>query len=182
MNSFYEHHKDSIRWRYRCFDRLLLNGLIQPFQQPERVVGFFNTYRQLYPVSRNTLRGIAEQFQQWLKGWTEKRKVPVLDAPHGRRDDFVDPYFKGASPDAVVVILKAREPARIMTAVGDSKTNRWHLQIANRWVVQYNFYINDRQWGRMFVRICPYLPFSARVCLNQHHWLANQNRVRPHRS
>src|SRR5215475_13747170 len=52
MNSFHEHHKDSIRWQYRCFDRILLNGLIQPFQQPERVVGFFNTYRQLYPVSR----------------------------------------------------------------------------------------------------------------------------------
>ena len=63
-----------------------------------------------------------------------------------------------------------------MTAIGDSKTNRWHLQIANRWVVQYNFYINDRQWGRMFVRTCPYLPFSARVCLNQHHWLANRMR------
>jgi hypothetical protein len=44
MNSFYEHHKDSIRWHYRCFDRLLLNGLIQPFQQPERVVRFFNSY------------------------------------------------------------------------------------------------------------------------------------------
>jgi hypothetical protein len=28
----------------------------------------------------------------------------------------------------------------------------------------------------MFVRICPYLPFSARVCLNQHHWLANRMR------
>jgi hypothetical protein len=178
MNSFYEHHKDSIRWQYRCFDRLLLNALIQPFQQPERVVGFFNSYRQLYPVGRNTLCGIAEQFQQWLKGWTEKREVPVLDAPNGRRDDFVDAYFKGVSPDEVVVILKAREPARIMTAVGDSKTNRWHLQIANRRAVQYNFYINDRQWGRMFVRICPYLPFSARVCLNQHHWLANQMRER----
>ena len=50
MNSFYEHHKDNIHWHYRCFDRILLNGLIQPFQQPERVVGFFNTYRQLYPV------------------------------------------------------------------------------------------------------------------------------------
>jgi hypothetical protein len=56
MNSFFEHHKDSIRWHYRCFDRILLNGLIQPFQQPERVVGFFNTYRQLYPVTRYTLR------------------------------------------------------------------------------------------------------------------------------
>ena len=40
MNSFYDHHKDSIRFNYRCFDRILLNGLIQPFQQPERVVGF----------------------------------------------------------------------------------------------------------------------------------------------
>ena len=28
----------------------------------------------------------------------------------------------------------------------------------------------------MFVRMCPYLPFSARVCLNQHHWLANRMR------
>jgi hypothetical protein len=28
----------------------------------------------------------------------------------------------------------------------------------------------------MFVRVCPYLPFSARVCLNQHHWLANRLR------
>ena len=35
MNSFYEHHKDSIRFHYRCFERILLNGLIQPFQQPE---------------------------------------------------------------------------------------------------------------------------------------------------
>ena len=49
MNSFYEHHRDSIHWHYRCFDRILVNGLIQPFQQPERVVGFFNTYRQLQP-------------------------------------------------------------------------------------------------------------------------------------
>ena len=68
MNAFYDHHKDSISWHYRCFDRILLNGLIQPFQQPERVLGVFNTYRQLYPVTRNTLRTIAEQFQLSIKG------------------------------------------------------------------------------------------------------------------
>jgi hypothetical protein len=164
MNSFYEHHNGSIRFGYRCFDRILLNGLIQPFQQPERVVGFFDTYRQLYPVSRNTLHGIADHFQQWLKPWSEKRNIPVLEAP------------KGAKPDEVVAVLKAREPARIMIAIGDRAANRWHLQFAERWVVQYNFYVNDERWGRMFVRMSPYLPFSARVCLNQHHWLANRMR------
>ena len=113
MNSFYEHHKDSIRFHYRCFDRILLHGLIQPFQQPKRVIGFFDTYRQLYPVSRQVLGGIADRFQQWLNVWSERRKVPVLEAPRGRRDEFVEPYFRGAKPDQVVVVLKAREPARM---------------------------------------------------------------------
>ena len=108
MNAFYEHHKDSIRFHYRCFDRILLNGLIQPFQQPERVIGFFDAYRQLYPVSRDTLRGIAGHFQQWLEAWSAKRNIPVLAAPKGRRDEFIEPYFKGAEPDQVVVVLKAR--------------------------------------------------------------------------
>src|SRR5436305_3312891 len=63
-----------------------------------------------------------------------------------------------------------------MTAIGSTRENRWHLQMVQRWVIQYNFYVNDARWGRMFVRMCPYFPFSARVCLNQHHWLANRLR------
>jgi hypothetical protein len=77
-------------------------------------------------VSRQVLRGIAENFQTWLKGFAGKRNIPVVDAPKGCRDDFVEPYFNRAKPDAVVVILKAREPARIMTAIPDGKSNRWH--------------------------------------------------------
>lgn len=176
MNTFYEHHQHSIGFGYRCFDRILLNGLIQPFQQPERVVGFFDTYRNQYPVSRDLLRHIAEQFHNWVKNRAAKRNIPILDAPEGRRDEFVEPYFRRARPDQVVVILKAREPARILIAIGNKQDNRWHLQLAQRWVVHYNFYVQDRNWGRIFVRLCPYFPFSARLCLNQHHWLARRLR------
>ena len=178
MNAFYEHHKNSIRFQYRCFDRILLNGLIQPFQQEQRVVGFFGTYRDLYPVSRDVLREIATQFQNWVINRSKKWAAPILDAPEGRRDDFVQQYFIAAKPDQVVCILKAREPGRIMTAIGIKKENRWHLELKQRWVNQYNFYINDSEWGRMFVRVCPYFPFSARVCLNQHHWIANRLKQR----
>ena len=175
MNTFYEHHHHSIKFAYRCFDRILLNGLIQPFQQPERVIGFFNAYRGGERVTRQRLREIAEQFHHWVKNRAQKWGAPILEAPAGRRDDFVAPYFKQAKADQVVVILKAREPARIMTAIGAA--GRWHLQLARRWVEHYNFYLRDRHWGRLFVRLCPYLPFSARVCLNQHHWLANRLRA-----
>ena len=87
MNAFYEHHRDSIRFGYRCFDRILLNGLIQPFQQPERVVGFFATYRHLYPVSRDVLRGAAEQFQCWVKDQADKWNAPIVEAPQPGEDD-----------------------------------------------------------------------------------------------
>ena len=78
MNAFYEHHKHSIRFRYRCFDRILLNGLIQPFQQPERVLGFFWAYRRVYPVSRDVLRDIAKPFQNWVVNRSEKWGAPIL--------------------------------------------------------------------------------------------------------
>jgi len=176
MNAFFEHHQHSIRLAYRCFDRLLLNGLIQPFQQPERVIGFFNHYREGKRVTRDLLHEISDQFKNWVTNRSKKWKAPILEAPKGRRDDFMDAYFKRAKADEVVAILRAREPARILIANGNKKDDRWHLQLAQRWVIQYNFYINDARWGRMFVRVCPYFPFSARVCLNQHHWLANRMR------
>ena len=173
MNAFYEHHKSSIEFAYRCFDRILLNGLIQPFQQPERVLGFFNTYRDGKRVTRNALTEIADQFHHWVTNRAEKWGAQIVEAPQEqRRDDFVLPYLQKTEADHVAVILKAREPARILVAIGGKQNQCPHLELKQRWVNQYNFYLNDQHWGPMFVRMCPYFPFSARVCLNQHHWLA----------
>jgi hypothetical protein len=173
MNAFYEHHKNSIEFGYRCFDRLLLNGLIQPFQQPERVLGFFNIYRDGKRVTHRTLTEIADQFLYWVRNRSEKWGAPIVDAPEEeRRDDFVLKYLQYAAADQVAVILKGREPARILVAIGGKDNDSPHLEFKQRWVNQYNFYLNDKHWGPMFVRVCPYFPFSARVCLNQHYWLA----------
>ena len=114
MNAFSEHHKDSIKFSYGCFDRLLLNGCIQSFLDGARAQGFFWVYRKIYPVSRKVLRDVANQYHDW-----------------------VEPYFRHAQPDQVVVIIKAREPAGIMTAIGAGK--KWHLETKYRWVKQYNF-------------------------------------------
>src|SRR5438067_4347062 len=101
MNAFVDHHNNSIQFGYRCFDRLLLNGLIQPFQQPERVLGFFNTYRDGKRVTRRTLTEIADQFQYWLKNRSEKWGAPILEPPDGdgdesRRNKFVEVRQSGA--------------------------------------------------------------------------------------
>ena len=76
----------------------------------------------------------------------------------------------------MVAIIKARAPARILVANGSKDDERPYLEYKQRGVNQYNFYVNNRHWGRLFVRLCPYFPFSARICLNQHHWLAARMR------
>src|SRR5262249_6637035 len=87
MNTFYEHYKHSIKFAYRCFDRILLYGLIQPFQQPERVIVFFNAYREGQRVTRNLLGDIAQQFQNWLKNRCQNWGVPFLVRPRGPKID-----------------------------------------------------------------------------------------------
>lgn len=178
MNAFYQHHKDNITFHYCSFDRILLNATIQPFQQPERVVGFFSTYRNVYPVTRNYLRDIASQNHNWVTNRSCAWDAPILECPEDRRDQFMDPYFKSVRPNKIVGIIKAREPARILVSIQSKKTGGCHLEFKYRWVNQYNFYLNDDKFGRMFVRVCPYFPFPARIYLNQHFWLANRLRER----
>jgi len=172
MNAFLEHHKDSIQFTYGCFDRLLLNGCVQSFLHGARAQGFFWVHRNTYPVSRKVLRDVANDYHSWVRHSAQQWGAEIMSAPKGRRDEFVEPYCQNAQPDQVVMIIKAREPAGIMTAVGAG--DKWHLETKYRWVDQYNFYLQDAEWGPMFVRVCPYFPFSTRICLNQHHWLAHK--------
>src|SRR2546421_739299 len=168
MNAFFQHHKDNISFHYRCFDRILLNASIQPFQQPERVVGFFSTYRNVYPVTRNFLRDIANQYQNWVTNRSLAWDAPILDDPGDRRDQFMERYFRRARPDQIVAILKAREPARILVSIGKKETG-CHLEFKSRWVNQYNFYLNDRKFGRIFfaqVEYCDNLIFRRRAALD----------------
>ena len=175
MSAFYEHHKASIRFQYSCFDRILLNAAMPLLIRPDRAHGFFTHHRNIYPVTRHVLHEISERYHQWVQKQAKTWSAEILDDPAGRREDIVAPYFKRAAADRIVAIVRAREPAHILASYG-REGHGWHLDRVRRWVIQYSFYINDRDFGPMFVRMCPYFPFPARVCLNQHHWLAEQLR------
>jgi hypothetical protein len=91
-----------------------------------------------------------------------------------RREDWVEPFYQRfGSRFGIVVILKSRENARVAVSYPTSGGGN-RIEVCTRFVWQYYFYVRDQEWGRLFVRICPYFPFNARVCVNQHEWLARQ--------
>jgi hypothetical protein len=55
--------------------------------------------------------------------------------------------FRKAKPNQVVAILKAREPARIMVAIGSKDNDSPHPEYKQRWVNQFNFYLQGCALG-----------------------------------
>ena len=75
-----EPHEKSIPTGYRSFDRILRARLIQPFQQSERVMGFFSVYRKLFPVTREGSDRYRGPVSDWVKDRAQKWDAPILDA------------------------------------------------------------------------------------------------------
>jgi hypothetical protein len=59
MNAFIEHHQPSLRFDYSCFDRILLNGVIQVLQNPACVVRFRKEKRQADRVTPAYFRALS---------------------------------------------------------------------------------------------------------------------------
>ena len=175
MNAFYQHHHDSIAMHYACFDRIVLDARVDGLLDGARAMGFFSQRRGLFPVYKRDLVKISAEYERWVQEYAHRSGFPLWEDPQERRDEFMEPYFASAQPDQIVGVIKAREPVRIMTAVGQTGKSS-HLEAKLRWVNQYSYYIQDADCGPIFVRISPYFPFTARLCLNQHDWIAHRLR------
>lgn len=177
MKSLQQHHADSIRFGYSCFDRMILNGSIPQFLHTKRagtIVWFLRSQRQAPQLNRAYFAKISSAYHDWVDGFAKQTGVDMIDAQKDvRRQDWVEPFYQQLGARyGVAVILKAREPERV--AWHHVKTNS--IAVERRHVNLYYFYLNDPDCGRMFLRICPYFPCNIRVWLNGHHWLANQLR------
>lgn len=173
MNTFLKHHASAIAFTYSCFDRLLLHGYIRALQFGGGIVYFLRHRRQAKLVSPDYLRRISGAFHHSVQEQAQKDGLSIVEPPAGvRRHDWVQPYYQnlGGQP-GVAVILKCREPARVAVCY---PSRGYFIEPAWRHVNLYYFYLQDADLGRLYVRLCPYFPFDAQVCLNGHEWLACQ--------
>jgi hypothetical protein len=177
LNSFTRQYRDLIRFGYHCFDRILCNVRISRFVKMGAVVRFLKDRRQATVLSPTFFRNISTAYHEWVAQRAEQAGIPIALAPtdpNVRRHDWVGPYFDQlGTRTGTAVILKAREQARVVVSFPSRKH---HLETATRLVNLYYFYLRDPHCGRLFLRVCPYFPFNAQLCLNGHEYLAQQLR------
>lgn len=175
MNRFQHHHRQSITFAYSCFDRMILNGFVPAFQHSKRAATihwFLKNHRQAEELNHKYLRRLSGNYHQWVSEYAAANGIEIVTPEKNiRREQWVEPYFERLDGQpGIALILKARERERIV--IHRARCNQLSVEWRN--VDLYNFYVNDPQFGRMFVRICPYFPFNVRIWMNGHNWLAQQ--------
>ena len=106
MNAFIAHHQPAIRFDYSCFDRILLNGVIQVLQNPACVVGFLKEKRQAARVTPAYFRAISTDYHHFVQAFAEQRHVEIVQPPKDvRREEWVEPFYQQLQGQAVIPVI-----------------------------------------------------------------------------
>jgi hypothetical protein len=76
--------------------------------------------------------------------------------------------------EGLIVVFAAVEPCMSFNVRGNHETHKLEVVRAARKCLHFYFYIMDREFGLMHVRLQSWFPFSIQVYVNGHEWLCRQ--------
>jgi hypothetical protein len=164
-----------------CIDRLYLNGYLPNLQTPGQLCVFLRDHLH-YPIPSPALfRPLHDRFVDAVQTFAAEQRVPLVRFERGqRKDDIAAPYrARFDQREGVVFIGVAQEKAWSFKAQkGTTSAGLVHFDFARQSVAvnHYYFYVQDPEWGPAFLKVCTYLPYPVRVCLNGHEWVKQQLR------
>jgi hypothetical protein len=122
---------------------------------------------------------MSEQFVKAIERFVTTERIDLVPFEKGqRKDDVAQDYlvrFEG--DEGVLFVGKAQEKASVFRTEkrrdSAGKTYPWIIR-STAMVNHYYFYILDKDFGPLFIKVCSYFPYPAKVCLNGHEWLKRQ--------
>ena len=158
-----------------CLDRLYLNGYIGSLATSGGLVTFMREQLGKPIPSPVVLGQISERFREAVKTMAERERIPMFQFSHGeKKDDVANRIRKERGiRDGIVFIGVAQEKAQ---AFQGKKINGQFEFTRDKtvYVNHYYFYIDDADFGPLFVKVCSYAPWGTKLCLNGHEWAKRQ--------
>lgn len=160
-----------------CIDRLYLNGYVPSMQTSGQLVGFLRHLGYEIP-SPAILRDLTHQYKQAVETFAAATGAEVIRFESGqRKDDIVAEYrSQYGQAEGVVVIGIAQEKAYAFKASKRTQGKMVGFDYSRQsvFVNHYYFYIQDKDFGPAFIKVCSYAPYAVKVCINGHEWAKQQ--------
>ena len=167
--------EDHITLEVECIDRLYLNGYLPGLATGGGLIRFL-TQHLGKPIPSPVLLG------QMTQGWVEAVKalasqqgVPWVRFQHGERKEEVANRLRQQRGvrDQVVFMGVVQEKAQTFSARKEGSTFHYDRD-KTVYVNHYYFYIDDEDFGPIFLKVCSYAPWSLKLCLNGQEWAKRQ--------
>jgi hypothetical protein len=172
--------RDRVTLTVECLDRIYLNGYIPSLQMPGQLVNFLIGHRGNKIPSPALLGRITDDFRARIQSFAAQGGIPLVHfAPGQRKDDIAAEYRQRfAQPEGVVFIGVGQEKAQAFKARKKEQQGYVGFEYSRDAVRvnHYYFYIQDADFGPLFVKVCSYAPYGVKVCLNGHEWAKQQLR------
>ncbi len=171
--------RDHVTLEVECLDRIYLNGYVPKLQTGGQLVRFM-IERLGKPIPSPSLLGkITQGFVAAVKQFAQDNEIPLLKFEHKQRKDDIanELRAKRSVRDRVVFIGVAQEKAK--TFSGRKREKKGYVgfdyqQDKSVHVNHYYFYIDDEDFGPVFIKVCSYAPWGIKVCINGHEWAKRQ--------
>jgi hypothetical protein len=109
-----------------------------------------------------------------VEAFARENGIPLFHFERGvRKDDVAAEYReRHGEKEGVVFIGIAQERAYAFKARKqvDGKRVFFHYSRQSVYVNHYYFYLQDRDFGPAFIKVCTYAPYAVKICLNGNEW------------
>ncbi|MDP7081079.1 MAG: hypothetical protein QF415_14380 [Candidatus Undinarchaeales archaeon] len=162
-----------------CMDRIYLNGYIPTLQTSGQLVYYLR--ERGYPIPSPALfKKMTTTFKARVELFARDNYTPIIHFKRGeRKDDIAAKYLKKFDKEEGVVFIGiAQERAIAFKGYKKVKKGRVYFDLSRQPanVNHIYFYIKDKEFGPGFIKVCTYVPFPVKVCLNGHEWAKQQLR------
>ena len=179
-NAFVQQFSENIKFKYNCFDRVILRGYILWLFFPAGVVKFLRAmgFRKL---SNGVMRILTDQLNAHIQKVAQAKAIPIHWWPSmgggkdGAKQKFVQEQYAQrdqGNGDRLYCILTDKEPAKTFVCRElVAKNGKKHEKIydCRKPVKQYYIYFHDQLLGGpCYLKISSYLPFQCEFYFNGH--------------
>jgi hypothetical protein len=179
-NAFVQQFSENIKFKYNCFDRVILRGYILWLFFPAGVVKFLRAmgFRKL---SNGVMRILTDQLNAHIQKVAQAKGIPIHWWPSmgggkdGAKQKFVQEQYAQldqGNGDRLYCILTDKEPAKTFVCRElVAKNGKKHEKIydCRKPVKQYYIYFHDQLLGGpCYLKISSYLPFQCEFYFNGH--------------
>lgn len=182
MTTFESVHESRVVGKLVAVDRLIFKGHLNGWM-PKGAFARFLLVQSIYLTAFKTyVTQVTERLKAHARALAAKagRSYQYLERAHtaarGRsKEDLAREIAeRDGIREGLIAVFAAVEPCTSFNVRGNHETHKLEVVRGARKCLHFYFYIMDREFGFMHVRLQSWFPFSIQVYVNGHEWLCRQ--------